>query len=321
MRKLFIIAAFFPIAILLLMLADACNYSAGPTAEEKAKDSIDAQLKRGDYLVNVVCNCMHCHGQRDFTKFAGPIIPGTEGKGGEEIDSGIYVKNITPTVLGSWTDDEIARVLTTGITKDGDTLFPTMPYRAISKLPMEDIYSIIAYLRTLKPIPDSVPKRNMGVYPKGFLSMVYDSFYLKHTGDEAPLPSGDDKVKRGAYLVNAADCKGCHTPFDYKKFDFFPDSAFAGGVLFEIRQPNFKVNTANLTPDSTTGIGAWSEDMFLAKFKNYRDPAGYSYDPGKNNSVMPWTIFCNMKDDDLKAVYAYLRTLKPIMHKVEKWPQ
>ena len=62
---------------------------------------------------------MHCHADRDFTRFAGPVIKGTEGKGGEEIGGGIYVRNITPYALGSWTDDEIYRVITTGIRKAG----------------------------------------------------------------------------------------------------------------------------------------------------------------------------------------------------------
>jgi hypothetical protein len=78
---------------------------------------------------------MHCHADRDFTWFAGPVIKGTEGKGGEEIDGGIYVRNITLYALGSWTDDEIYRVITTGIRKNGDTLTLIMPYFRYVKMP------------------------------------------------------------------------------------------------------------------------------------------------------------------------------------------
>ncbi len=264
---------------------------------------------------------MHCHGQRDFTKFSGPVIPGTEGKGGEEIDNGIYAKNITPTVLGSWTDDEIVRALTTGITKEGDTLFAAMPYRDYVRMPKEDVYSIVAYLRTLKPIPDSVPKRNMDALPKGFTTALYNNLYLKHASEKMPLPSPDDKVKMGAYLVNAAGCGGCHTQFDMKKIDFKADAYLSGGNLFDDSTINLKVNAANITPDTATGIGNWTEEMFLAKFKNYRDPKAYNYNPGKFNSMMPWTILCHMTDEDLKDIYAYLRTVKPVTNKVEKWPK
>jgi Cytochrome c len=264
---------------------------------------------------------MHCHADRDFTKFSGPVIAGTEGKGGEEASKGVFVKNITPSVLGNWTDDEIARAITAGITKEGDTLFQVMPYRDYIKMPTEDINSIVAYLRTLRPIPDSVPKRHLDAYPGGFITASYNSLMVKHAGEKIPLPAPGDRVKMGAYLVNAANCNGCHTPFDNKKMEFKRDAYLSGGVLFDKSQFKFKVTSANITPDTATGIGGWTEDMFLAKFKNYRDPKSYSYDPAKNNSIMPWTVLCNITDEDLKDMYAYLRTVKPVNRKVEKWPQ
>ena len=93
----------------------------------------------------------------------------------------------------------------------------------------------------------------------------------------------------------------------------------AGGSLF-IRD-SFGVNSANITPDSATGIGAWSQEMFLAKFKSHRDPKTYSYAPGKYNSIMPWTILRNRTDDDLIAIYTYQRSIRPVKNKVDKCPQ
>ena len=321
MRRLHFYAAF-AVIIPAALLTFSCNNPANKaTSTDKAKDSITAQLNRGRYLVNVVCNCMHCHADRDFTKFAGPVIAGTEGKGGKEVSKGVYVRNITPAVLGNWTDDEIARAITMGITKDGDTLYPMMPYRDYIKMPKEDIYCIIAYLRTLKPIPDSVPKKHPDAFPGGVIAALYNNLIVKHTAEKIPFPPKDDKVKMGAYLVNAAGCSGCHTPFDWKILYFKNDVYLSGGSLFNETKLNFKVNSANLTPDSATGIGAWTEEIFLAKFKSYRDAKTYSYAPGKYNSIMPWTILCQMKDDELKDIYAYLRTVKPVNNKVEKWPQ
>ena len=136
-----------------------------------------------------------------------------------------------------------------------------------------------------------------------------------------PLPSPGDKVKMGAYLVNAGTCKqGCHTKFDINRLDF--DTNFlAGGELFKDTVRNIAVNTANITPDTATGIGAWTEEMFLSKFKNFRDEKSYNYNPGKHNTFMPWIVFAQMTDNDLSAIYAYLRTVKPVKNKVEKWPQ
>ncbi len=304
-----------------MLLVASCNYP-GNNKEggNTVADSLSAKLGRGAYLVNTVCNCMHCHADRDFTKFAGPVIPGTEGKGGELIDPGIYVKNITPTVLGSWTDDEIARALTEGITKEGDTLFPTMPYRSFAQLSRDDIYSIVAYLRTLKPIPDDVPKRTLDSFPPGFMHLVYTNFYLKHAGKKLSFAS-TDHVERGAYLVTAADCMGCHAPFDRKKLDYKLDAWLAGGEHFNLPRHGFKVTSANITPDTATGIGGWTEDIFLAKFKNYRDPKGYNYSPGKYNTIMPWPILSHMTDEDLKDIYAYLRSIEPVNNTVNKWPE
>jgi len=76
----------------------------------------------------------------------------------------LFSSNITPdsaTGIGSWTDDEIARAIALGIRKNGDTLFPIMPYYEYNKMSKEDIYSIVAYLRTLKPIANKIPDRKL----------------------------------------------------------------------------------------------------------------------------------------------------------------
>ena len=101
--------------------ASSCDHM----AKQPPDDSLNAMVRRGDYLVNAVANCMHCHADRDFTKFGGPTVPGTEGKGGQK--KGVSVPNITPTVLESWTDAGIKRAITSGISNVGDTLFFTMP--------------------------------------------------------------------------------------------------------------------------------------------------------------------------------------------------
>ncbi|MFI5187720.1 MAG: c-type cytochrome [Chitinophagales bacterium] len=320
MRKYYFPAGII-IVILALLLTSSCNNNKQKTAAEKAQDSVTAMIKRGDYLVNSICNCMHCHATRDFTKFSGPVIHGTEGKGGEEISPGIFVRNITPYTLGSWTDDEIYKVLTTGIRKNGDTLVPLMPYMAYAKMPKQEIYSIIAYLRTLKSIENNVPERKISDTLQPFWTTLYKNLYLKHAEKKILLSSPDDKVKLGEYLVNAGNCKGCHTKFDRDKMDFDMDAYLSGGRLLKNTALGIAVNSANLTPDTATGIGAWTEEIFLAKFNNYRDSTHYNHNPGKYNSVMPWTIVAKMNDDDLKAIYTYLRSIKPIKNKVEKWPQ
>ena len=139
--------------ILVSLFVVFCMGSCNNSSRNTGNDSLSAKVKRGDYLVNAVANCMHCHADRDFSKFSGPTVPGTEGKGGQR--KGVLVSNITPTALGNWTDKEIERAITTGITHAGDTLFPTMPYMSYKYLTKYDAESIVAYLRTLKPLPDN----------------------------------------------------------------------------------------------------------------------------------------------------------------------
>lgn len=79
--------------------------------------------------------------------------------------------------------------------------------------------------------------------------------------------------------------------------------------------------SANITPDSATGIGAWTEERFLNKFIVYREEKNYNYDPGAQNSIMPLVDYAGITDNDLKAIYAYLRTVKPVSNKVEKYPK
>ena len=316
MKQFYIYATFILILLAALFIV-SCDNSSHKTSNE----SLAAKITRGDYLVNTVCNCMHCHGDRDFTKFSGPVIPGTEGKGGQLKTKGIYATNITPTVLGNWTDDEITGAITTGITKTGDTVFPLMPYGGYMYLSKDDAASIVAYLRTLKPIPDSVPKRNLTYLPPGMLASLYRNFYINNIDKTKNLARPDSDSAKGKYLVTLAGCNDCHTPFNNTLLVFYNDSMLAGGALYNVPESDFKVRSSNLTPDTATGIGSWTEEIFLSKFKSYREQNAYDYNPGKYNTDMPWTILAKMTDDDIKSIYSYLRTIKPVNNKIEKWPQ
>ena len=123
------------------------------------------RIARGEYLVTHVAGCIDCHSERDWTTFAGPVIPGTNGKGGEVFDEetagvpgAVYAKNITPEGIGTWADGELIRAITTGVSKDGTALFPLMPYQAFNQLSKDDLYSMVAYIRSLKPIENKIPE-------------------------------------------------------------------------------------------------------------------------------------------------------------------
>jgi len=315
-------------AILLFIIAatynSSCNNNKSEPQANKSEDSIKKVIERGDYLANHVAACIHCHSKRDFNKFSGPVMPGTEGGGGEVFSNEIldaipgvfYGKNITPdneTGIGTWTDDEILRAITQGISKKGDTLFALMPYVNFNRMAKDDLMAIIAYLRTLKPIKNKIPERKMMIP----IAMAYPAQALQPTLDNNVRPAASDIVKYGEYMATVADCATCHTPFVKGQLDF--SRMYAGGNTFHIGKTT--VNSANISTDTATGLGSWTEERFMNKFIPYREEKGYNYDPGNQNTVMPLVDYAGMKDDDLKAIYAYLHTVKPVKNLVEKYPK
>jgi mono/diheme cytochrome c family protein len=321
MRKVLAIGVIILLSTAALYFTSCKDKKTQPVATSK-EDSVKQVLDRGKYLVENVAACMDCHSTRDFSKYAGPVVRGTEGMGGFEFNEKlglpgkIYAKNITPDVetgIGSWTDEEIMRALTQGISKKGDTLFPLMPYANFNHMAKSDLQSIIAYIRTLKPIKNQVPQRQLFIP----IASAYPGKFLQPSVDNNVKPPETDPVRYGQYLTTIADCGTCHSPLTPQGPDM--SRMFAGGYTFDIGSN--KVTSANITPDSTTGIGTWTEERFLNKFIPYREEKGYNYNPGNQNTIMPLTVYAGMTDADLKAIYAFLRTVKPISNKVEKFPK
>lgn len=276
------------------------------------------KLARGQYLANHVCVCVDCHSTRNWGKFSGPLVEGTIGMGGEVFDQrygfpgSFYSKNITPSGIGDWTDAEVLRAISSGVSKDGSALFPVMPHPNFGKMTKEDLESIIVYLRTLKPIKNVVPKSE----PDFPMNFIINTIPVK--ANYAAKPSKKDAVAYGGYLFNAASCAICHSK--QEKGKPIEGMELAGGFEFPMVSGGTS-RSANITQDETTGIGKWSEADFVKRFKLYADS---SYVPntvqkGNFNTVMPWTMYGGMDEQDLKAIYAYLKTIKPIRNNVEKF--
>jgi cytochrome c2 len=275
-------------------------------------------VKRGEYLFNSVCACADCHSTRDYSKYTGPLVPGTIGKGGFEFneDFGMpgkfYAKNITPANLSKWTDGEIFRAITEGVDKNGEPIFPLMPFLAFGKMSREDIYAIIAYMRTLRPIENNVSASN----PSFPMNLIMRTIPQKN--DLQPIPDKNNNAEYGKYLVNAAGCNDCHTP--QEKGEFKTDKYLSGGQEFKL-PGNIIVRPANITPHRPTGIGDWTKEQFIKKFKFYKEPEYRAPDvkEGSFNTFMPWTFFAGMSEEDLGAIYDYIMTVKPINNSVVKF--
>jgi hypothetical protein len=116
-----------------------------------------------------------------------------------------------------------------------------------------------------------------------------------------------NKVAYGEHLTKIAGCQFCHTPFE--KGQPVKEKFLAGGQEF-LLAPNARAVSINLTPEPNTGIGTMTEEQFLEKFYQYKDYSanGSPVIEPVLNTEMPWLHLSRMEPEDLKAIFAYLRT-------------
>jgi mono/diheme cytochrome c family protein len=264
------------------------------------------RLARGRYLVNGIGECFACHGPFDLNAPGWPPVRGKEGSGFDFSSwgtTGVVAPNLTPdreTGAGTWSDDMLARAIREGVAHDGHLLDPTiMPYEFYRWMSDEDLASIIVYLRSIPPIRNALlPMRTSKDIVAPYAIPIYAS---------VPQPDVSTPLKRGAYLVQLGACQWCHTLRDENR-QSLPGLEFGGGDL--ITTPFSQATSANLTTDPS-GISYYDEAQFLRTMHTGKVGAR------KISPIMPWWFFGQMNDDDLKAIFAYLRTLKPVHHRVD----
>jgi len=264
---------------------------------------------RGKYLVESVSACMDCHAPHDWSQHDAPVLPGMEGAGQDMsmlkgLPGRIVAANLTPdseTGSGTWSDDALARAIREGIGHDGRALFPLMPYEHYRNYSDADLASIVVYLRSLPAVRNPLPSTEI-ISPVKYLIRSVPEPIL------APVAAPDlsDPAKRGAHLVDVAGCVDCHTAMD--RGMALAGMDFGGGQIFE--GPWGKVASANLTPDAS-GIPYYDEALFVQTIRTGFVKARTL------NQIMPWHIYRNMTDEDLKAAFAYLKTLTPVKHTVD----
>src|ERR1043165_1427501 len=292
---LLVLAAGLTVAV---MARQNLKYDAPYPSIKASTDS--AVIARGKHLVFSSAHCVNCHNNNnpDSLIALGQDVPLS---GGVLFDVGIakiYSKNITPdkeTGVGRYTDEEIARVLRYGVHPDGGPVLDFMPFHNTSD---EDLTAIISYLRAQKPVRNVIPENSYTVMGK-----VVKAFLVKPVGPEGEVPKAvkrDTTAAYGQYLaVSVAECNGCHTKRDLA--GKFTGEPFAGGNEIE------GFVTPNLTPDPGGRIFNWTQQNFIDRFR-----MGKLYP----KSPMPWNSFKRMSDDELKAIYNFLRSTKPV--KTEK---
>jgi mono/diheme cytochrome c family protein len=241
-----------------------------------------------------------------------PILPGMEGAGEIFPEQGlpgrIVAPNLTPdreTGAGQWTDDQFARAIREGIGHDGRALFPLMPYPSFRHLPDEDLASIVVYIRSLPPVRNPLPKTEI-IFPVRYLIRSVPQ-PLQQPVAQPDFPTQE---LRGAHLVTLTICAECHTPSD--RGEVIKGREFAGGQKFV--GPWGTITSANITPDPS-GISYYDEKLFLQAIRTGKVGAR------SLSAFMPWQVYRNMNDDDLKAIFAYLRTLNPVHNRADNAAQ
>ena len=266
-------------------------------------------IAKGKYLFYGPAHCVDCHVNKpDYPQITEvEKIPPT-GNFLFALPIGeIHTPNLTSdkeTGIARLTDAEIARTLRYGVGSDGRAMLDFMPFHNTSD---EDLTSIISYLRTIPAVKKEVPGPHYNL-----LGRIIKPFVLKPVGPEGDVAVRVEEgptVEYGKYLANSvANCKGCHTNTDMMTGKDIGEP-FAGGFKIEVEgKPGEFIVTRNLTPDPETGhIYSWTEEQFINRFRT-----------GKliQETIMPWDAFKHMSDDDLKAIFRYLNTVKPVKNDV-----
>jgi mono/diheme cytochrome c family protein len=278
----------------------------GGAAVETAAPAPDEALINAGKRIAAMGGCALCH-----TPFGpnGPDMAKMWG-GGLEVPEAFgtwrspNISQDKKTGIGAWTDEQIAAAIREGLRPDGSRMFPIMPYPFFNRMTDADVKALVAYLRTVPAIENTVA----------------GNIDLKLPKVEVPKPANapvaDDPVHRGEYFATIGHCAACHTPMTVDGKDFDMKRAFSGGMPLEI--PAFfdgVLTSPNITSDPKTGIGAWSEAELTALFKTGKKKDGTPVIGPMAMFVPGWQT---LADGDISDLVAFVKAIPPIENVVPK---
>jgi mono/diheme cytochrome c family protein len=266
---------------------------AGPAAAQFA-GSGDA-VARGAYLTRIG-DCVSCHTAALGQPFAG----------GYKLDTPfgyLLAPNITPdeaTGIGRWSADDFYRAMHEGVNKRGQDLYPVMPFDFYTRVTREDSDAIFAYLRSLKPVANTVVVNHLRFpFNQRWSMAAWRELYFDEGGYK-PDAAKSVQWNRGAYLVEGlGHCSACHSPRNALG-GIEKDKAYTGAAVdgwFAL----------NLTSNLHTGLGSWSADGIATYLKT-------GAVPGKTTALGPMALVVKnstsyLSDADLAAMATYLRDI------------
>jgi mono/diheme cytochrome c family protein len=243
-----------------------------------------ASVARGAHIARAISSCVLCHGadlggatyadEGPLGVIAGPNL--TRGRGG---------------VPGGRSDEELVRAIRYGVRHDSTSLI-VMPSEVFALLSDEDLAALLGFIRQLPPVDREPPPTRFGPLGRALLAMgKLDILVAPKTPRPVSVPAVPRgvTVEYGRYLADIGGCHGCH------------GFGLSGG---RVAGPPDVPLASNLTPDGATGIGEWSEADFARALREGRRPDGRQLD-----EFMPWRVFSGMTDDEVRALWLYLRSV------------
>ena len=287
------------LAFIALVLIALLAASSGEVVSETAS------VARGEYIVRAA-GCISCHTQKDGK---GEFLAG--GRALISPYGTFYSSNITPdarTGIGAWRDADFIRAMRHGESPQGRTYYPAFPYAFFSAMRRQDILDVKAYLFSTAPVRQENRPHDLR-FPFSWRFSIYPwrwlFFSLPEEIPEAPLPTPE---QRGRYLVDVlGHCAECHTPRN------IAGGLKRGKALAGTRYgPDGSV--PNITPDTETGIGAWTAGDLIFFFQSGLKPDGDDVQ-GEMRDVIEDGLR-HLSKEDLLAIAAYLKVVPPIHHAV-----
>jgi cytochrome c553 len=246
-----------------------------------------AAISRGHHLA-IISGCIDCHGQN----LAGRVF----------FESAMIGRFVAPNITGGkggtgvrFTDQDWVRAIRHGVRPDGKPLL-VMPSKQFYALSDADLGALIAYLKTIPAVDNELPASAVSPMGRVLMLTIKDlpllaAERIDHHAARPPAPVAGVTVEYGKYL--AVRCTGCH------------GEALTGGKI--PGTPPDWPPALNLTPYPGSAVAQWSEAQFIDTLRTGVTPRGNELD----TRYMPWKVLGQMTDDEMKAVWLYLRSLPP----------
>jgi mono/diheme cytochrome c family protein len=255
-------------------------------------------ISRGEYLARVG-DCVACHTAPGGREFAGLRSMATPF-------GNIYVPNITPddeTGIGTWNADDFYKMMHTGRTRNGDLLYPAMPYANYTKVTREDSDAIYAYLMSVPPAKQqNRPHELRFPFNNRELLVGWRTLYFSQ-GEYKPDAAQSKEWNRGAYLVQGlGHCSMCHTAVSALGGSR-DQQAFSGGMI-----PNQNWYAPSLTSNREAGLGDWEIQEITDLLQAGASKRATVYGP---MAEVTFHSLQYLADDDARSMAVYLKSLAP----------